>query len=319
MNAILLAVALLADPAPAPAAPSGDPRLTLPPSQKLLAGMKGGALRVAVLDTRATGEVPPRALALFDQSLVPEVRKLDGVSAIGMAEIRDMLGFEYQRQMMGCAADDACLAEIAGALGVDELVTPSLVLNGKTYVLSLRRVDLRKAKVTQSFDRTFGQRDGEELLGIVGPAVEGLFPDRALRAGKKRGVEPAVIARVNPPPLPTWAFWATGGAAVLALSGAGVQHYLAVDARSQYDQVVEQALVTPTPASEVTSAADQVHQHESARNALLYTSLGLGIAAGVEAFFTDWKGDRSAAKPQRVAFTPWVAPGGGGVELAGRF
>ena len=34
-----------------------------------------------------------------------------------------MLDFEAQRQAMGCDADDACLAEIAGALGVDEILT----------------------------------------------------------------------------------------------------------------------------------------------------------------------------------------------------
>jgi hypothetical protein len=59
---------------------------------------------------------------VLESSLLPEVRKLEGVSAIGMGEIREMLSVEYQRQMMGCQADEACLAEICGALGTDELV-----------------------------------------------------------------------------------------------------------------------------------------------------------------------------------------------------
>jgi hypothetical protein len=280
--------------------------------------MKGGALRVAVLDTRAVGEVPPRALAVWNQSLVPEVRKLEGISAIGMAEIRDMLGFEYQRQMLGCQADDQCLAEIAGALGVDELVTADLVLNGKTYALSLRRVDLKKARVAQSFDRTFAQRDGEELLAIVGPAVSGLYPDRTLRAGKARGVEPATIRRLNPPPLPRWVFWATGGAAVVALGGAGVSHAMAGDARNEYDRLVQGALTAAVPASDLQAAADRVHSRESTRNVLLITGLGLGAAAGVEALFTDWRNDRRTAGPGAVA-VPLVAPGAGGVAVAGRF
>jgi hypothetical protein len=278
--------------------------------------MKGGALRVAVLDTRATGDVPSRALAVWNQSLVPEVRKLEGVSAIGMAEIRDMLGFEYQRQVLGCQADDQCLAEIAGALGVDELVTADLVLNARTYALSLRRVDLRKARVVSSFDRTFAMRDGEELLAIVGPAVEGLFPDRSLRAGKARGVEPATIRRLNPPPLPRWVFWTTGAAAALALGGAGVSHALASDARDEYDRLVESALVVAVPASDLEAAADRVHSRESTRNVLLFTGLGLGVAAGVEALFTDWRNDRRAAGPVAA---PFVSPGAGGVALAWRF
>jgi hypothetical protein len=310
------------DPKAAPKPPGdpklqADPKLTVPPPQRLLAGMKGGAVRVAVLDPRATGEIPPRALAVFAQSLVPEVRKLEGVSAIGMAEIRDMLGFEYQRQMLGCAQDDACLAEIAGALGVDELVTTDLVLNGKTYALAVRRVDLRKARVAQSFDRTFEKRDGEELLAIVGPAVAGLYPDRTLRAGKTRGVEQAAISRLNPPPLPTWAFWATAGTAVVAFGAAGVSHVLATEAHNEYDRVVTSAQSTPTPASDLTTAADRVHARESTRNAFLAVGLGVGVAAGVEALFTDWRGDRRA--PPRVAAGAWVAPEGGGLALSGRF
>jgi len=34
-----------------------------------------------------------------------------------MEEIYEMLQHEQTRQVMGCKADDACLAEIAGALG----------------------------------------------------------------------------------------------------------------------------------------------------------------------------------------------------------
>jgi len=313
-----------AQPAPAnvspPPSPAGEAplKLTIPPPQRIIAGMKGGALRVAVLDARTSGEVPPRALAVFNQSLAPEVRKLDGVSAIGMAEIRDMLGFEYQRQMLGCAADDACLAEIAGALGVDELVTADLVLNGKTYTLSVRRIDLRKARVVRSFDRTLEKRDGEEILAIVGPAVEGLFPERGLRPGSRRGVEPALIARLNPPPLPTWVFWATAGTAAVALGGAAASQVLVGEAHSEYDRVVQSALVTPTPATDLMAAADRVHQRETTRNAFLAVGVGLGAAAGVEYLFTDWRGDRKATAP-RVAAMPWVEPDGGGLALAGRF
>jgi hypothetical protein len=300
----------------APGAATPAEALKVPPPQRLAPGAKGGALRVAVLDTRLAGEVPPRAAAVWNQSLVPEVRKLEGVSAIGMAEIRDMLGFEYQRQMLGCQADDQCLAEIAGALGVDELVTADLVLNGKTYSLSLRRVDLKKARVGQSFNRTLERRDGEELLAMVGPAVAGLFPERDLRPGRTRGVEAATIRRLNPPPLPRWVFWGTGAAAVVALGGAGVSHAMARDARSEYDRLVQGALSVAIPASDLQAAADRVHSRESTRNLLLFTGLGLGAAAGVESLFTDWRDDRKAAGAVAV---PLVAPGAGGVALAGRF
>jgi hypothetical protein len=42
--------------------------------------------------------------------LADAVRKLQGVSAMGYQDIRDMVGLEKQRQMLGCEEDLACLA-----------------------------------------------------------------------------------------------------------------------------------------------------------------------------------------------------------------
>jgi hypothetical protein len=312
-------------PSAAPAAgadPLAAPRgVATPPPQRLPPGARGGALRVAVVDPDVTGDVPPRPRAAFAQTLVPEIRKLEGVSVIGMAEIRDMLGFERQRQMLGCSADEGCLAEIAGALGVDELVNPRLVLSGRTYTLTISRLDPRKARVIQTVTRTFDRRDGEELLQIVGPTVAALYPDRALRAGKTRGVEREVVRRLNPPPLPRWAFVATSAAAVGSLGGAGVFHYLAGQAKSQYDGLVTRSQREPIPAADVIEQSNRVRSAERTRNALLLAGLGLGVAAGVEAFFTDWHGDRAALReaPARVTAVPVPMAGGGGVALAGTF
>jgi hypothetical protein len=273
---------------------------------------KTSALRVAVIDPRPTGEIPGRPLAAFTQSLVPEIRKLEGVSAIGMAEIRDMLGFERQRQMMGCSVDESCLAEIAGSLGVDEIVSAELTLVGKSYTLSMRRLDMRKSKVLQSDSRQFDQRDGEELLSIVGPAIEALFPERPLKEGKTRGIEKSVIRRLNPPPLPRWVFISTSGAALGALAAGGAFQFLASDAKKEFDRLVSRSLTEPVAAADLSTVSDQVRSRESTRNALFLSAAGLGVAAGVEAFFTDWRNDRAA-------IVPMVVTGGGGLVLAGRF
>ena len=55
--------------------------------------------------------------ALFLDSLLAELRKLERVSVIGMDEVRAMLDIEAQKQALGCDDDEGCLAEIAGALG----------------------------------------------------------------------------------------------------------------------------------------------------------------------------------------------------------
>jgi hypothetical protein len=289
----------------------GDP-LAIPPRQRLPAGATGGALRAAVLDPRTTGEIPPRPLAAFVQALVPEIRKVEGVSAIGMAEIRDMLGLERQRQMLGCAIDEECLAEIAGALGVDDEISTDLVLVGDSYTLTMRRIDMKKAKVVQAETRRFDRRDGEELLSVVGPAVAALYPERPLKAGRTRGVDKALIRRLNPPPLPRWVIGATGGAAVAAVGGAGVFQYLVGDAKDEFDRLVTRSLGEPVAAEEFISLSDRIRSRERTRNVLLGSGVVLGVAAGVEAFFTDWRGDRAAIAPMAL-------DGGGGVAVGGRF
>ena len=80
--------------------------------------------------------------------LVQEIRKLKGVSVIGMDEVRAMLDHEAQRQLAGCEADSDCLAEIAGALGADTLVVGSMARVGDEHVLALRRIEPQRAEVS---------------------------------------------------------------------------------------------------------------------------------------------------------------------------
>jgi len=286
--------------------------LPIPPRPvKLPEGARGGAVRVAVTDPTVVGQVPPRPLAAFMQSLAPEVRKLQGVSAIGYQDIRDMLGLEKQRQMLGCSADEACLAEIGGALGADEMVTTSLSLEGKSYVLSAQRVDLRKAKVVHGEVRRFERRDGEELLAVVGPLVAALYPERPLKEGKTRGVGRDVIRRLNPPPIPVWAFGATAGAGVVA-AGAGAFFGLSArDYERKYQRMAGGS--GPIPGGDLKALGDSARSQQQLANTLFITSGVLVVAAGVEALFTDWRGERS------LPFTPVPFAGGGGLAVAGRF
>ena len=83
---------------------------------------------------------------MITSSLLAEVRKLEGASVIGMDEIREMINFEAQRQAMGCDADEACMAQIAGALGVDEIITGRLTEGSDGRNLLIRRINQRRAR-----------------------------------------------------------------------------------------------------------------------------------------------------------------------------
>jgi hypothetical protein len=308
--ALALAPGAVPRPQAAPVAPVAPvaPDLRAPrPAPSAPARQKG--IRIALPEVRAPG-LEPRQLALFEGALLQELRKLEGVSAIGMGEIREMLSFEYQKQMLGCASDESCLAEIGGALGTDEMLSCSILLDGKTATLALKRIDMKGARITGSDQRRLVRANGEELLAAIGPAVQVLFPDRLLRPGRTRGVAKEVAVRLNPPPLPRWAFYATAGsAAALAAAGLGVG-YMSRDARDQYRRLADRSTTEVVPGSQLRSLEDRASSLSRSANLLFLASGGLALAAGVEAFFTDWHGYRAAVD---------VAPGKAGVQVGKRF
>lgn len=269
-------------------------------------------LRVAVLDPRLTGDIPARAAAALNQALAPELRKLEGVIAISSAEVRDILGIERQRQLVGCSEGTSCMEELANALGAEELVTVDLTLVGHTYALTARRVDTVNARVLQNHLAQFDKRDGEELLAVVGTLLEKLYPERPLRAGTVRGVEPAVIRRLNPPPLPKWVFITTAALAVASAGGGTTFTLLGADSRAKFDTLARGSL--PPAMAVEGSTLVELEKDARERNTI---GLGFFIAAGglaavalVEAFFTDWNDDRAAAG---LAVLPVLSPGHAGL------
>lgn len=271
-------------PAAAPSTPAAKPRSRV--------------LRVGVPEPRVVGDVSPRELAVLSQALVIEVRKVDGVGAVGMAEIRAVLSQEYRRQMMGCEANQECLAEIAGALGVDELVSSELVVQEDVSTFTLSRIDMRSTRVLANVQkRLTRKRGGEEVLGAIGEVVAALFKDRPLRVGETRGVAPQVGRWLNPPPLPRWIFFSTVAAAAAAGAG-GVAYGLASNStRDEYNDLVRSA--TSVSGAELVRLEDQATEQRDRAVLLFGVAGGFALAAGIEALFTDWHGDRAA-----VTLTP---------------
>lgn len=246
-------------------------------------------LRIALYDLDIGDDVPERTARVFAESLAIELRKLRAVDVVTMDEIRTMLDVEAQRQLVGCD-EQSCLAEIADALGADVILTGSVAKVGDERLLGLARIEQRAAAVTQRFQARLEQARGEELLAAVGPAVEQLFPERALKEGAVRGVDKAVALRLNPPPLPPWAFWTTSALSATALTAGGALLVLSLPPYGEAERLLELSTQRAVEASTVRRS------YESAN--LLFVSgqvfLGVGAAAlataGVLFFFTDFDG-----------------------------
>jgi hypothetical protein len=308
IGALLVPLVLLAGTTP----PASSPAIPLPPppvGTRFKAGppgAKGKITRIGVPDPNVLGDVSPRELAVLSQALVTEVRKLEGIGAIGMVEIRAMLAQEYRREMLGCAVDEQCLAEIAGALGVDELVSSQLVVQEGTTTFTVSRIDMRTAKVAHSTQKRLTRRkSGEESLGAVGEIVETLYPDRVLKAGEVRGVSAEVSRVLNPPPLPRWVFFGTVGAAAVFAAGGTAYAVASNSTRADYNDLVNGG--SSLNGAEMVRLENQADAQRARATLLFGIAGGLAIAAGVEAFFTDWHNDRAAVR---------VGPNGASVSVA---
>ncbi|MBI5510887.1 MAG: hypothetical protein HY903_19170 [Deltaproteobacteria bacterium] len=98
---------------------------------------------VAVLDIQGTG-IDAALLPTLTEVLTVEIDSLGMYKVVAGRDVQAMLGFEKQKDMLGCT-DAACLAEIGGALGVDRIVVSQIGKVGNTYVVNIKIINIRMA------------------------------------------------------------------------------------------------------------------------------------------------------------------------------
>ncbi len=173
----------------------------------LAASPEAAAPQIAVLRLEASGVAPE--LAESATALVPtEVRRLRPRSRVFSSEdVRALLTHQKDRLMLGCGADAACMAELGGALGADEIVAGRLGRLGDTFVLELRRVEVAQARSLGSATRTVRRADAiasavvalvGELFGAPAPAGGPGAAAGGATAGGAGGGAPAGPAALPP-------------------------------------------------------------------------------------------------------------------------
>jgi hypothetical protein len=261
----------------------------------LLLAVAPPAERVAVYDIQADTALGDRVGPVLTSSIVAEVRKLRGLSVIGMDEVRAMLDLEAQKQLVGCA-DDSCLAEIAAALGVDTVLVGSIARVGDQHFFGLRRIQQTSATVKGQVNQRLERGNGEEFLGVVGPAIEALFPERELKPGARRGVAPELAVRLNPPPLDPWVFWTGIGVSGAAMAASTVVTVLFTSTASAFDTVNRSG----GDAGERERLLQEATALQTATIASWATTAVLTVATASTAGFVDWRGYRSAVQLETV-------------------
>lgn len=248
-----------------------------------------GLVRIAVTDVAHDVSLEPRVARIFADSFVAELRKLNRVSVISMDEVRAMLSVEANRQAVGCSEEQSCLAEIADALGADIVISGSIAVLDDRRVLSLKRIDQKTASVGGAFEERLVKADGEELLAAIGPAVEQLFPELALRKGEVRGVAPEKARLLHPPPVPVWGTVGVVGLAAVVVTGALVTGVLAQTEASATQALLEQSTrEKPADGARVADSQGRFEGLAFTSNVMTLGAVVVGIGAAVMMPFTDW-------------------------------
>ncbi|MBI5496560.1 MAG: hypothetical protein HY904_16175 [Deltaproteobacteria bacterium] len=149
---------------------------------------------VAVMGLLAGQNVTPALAALLTENVGVSLRNSNRFDrVVSTADVETVLSLEARRQLTSCDSN-TCIAEVAGLLGVTQLVTGTVAHVGEVYVFNLRLVRTQDAQTLAGVSRTM-EGDSEAVLVR---AVDDLVAELLRRADG----EPAPAAVTPEPPAP---------------------------------------------------------------------------------------------------------------------
>jgi hypothetical protein len=153
------------------------------------------APRTAVMPLVGGDAISDRAAASLTDTLAVELQKQGGMEVVLPRLVATVLSPPKPRQEVGCKTDP-CMAEVAGVLGAERLVTGEVSWDGEKLVLHLRLLEAWSARMLSISERAYRKGTLNELLSGLPEMVPELLRAAAPRppAG---AVEPATPA--HPP------------------------------------------------------------------------------------------------------------------------
>jgi hypothetical protein len=144
--------------APKPTGGGADPSATVLPA---------GITSIAVLPITGKGAVSKDVTSILDDLLPAAISKSLGkrIKVITRTDIDAMLSMEKTKDAVGCEST-VCAVEIAGALGVESIITASLGVLGKKHMLTVVWIDQRTATVIARHNQSLGENPSEFDTGV---------------------------------------------------------------------------------------------------------------------------------------------------------
>jgi hypothetical protein len=149
---------------------------------------KEAKTRVAVMPIKGGIGIEPQLAELVTDALVAELTDR-GLTIITSKDVETALGFERQKQMLGCG-QESCLAEIAGALGADRVVFGDIAQVRELTVFSVQLFNTKNGQVEKRFHERMSGGEAGDLLDATERAGATLFPDsvKAFKVARKKSV-----------------------------------------------------------------------------------------------------------------------------------
>lgn len=249
--------------------------------------------------------------AFFADHFAQKLAEQPGLRVVTQRDIANALGLERQRQLLGCAdTSSSCMAELAGALGVDGLVTGQLAKIGNAYQLNVKVLATDATRPLFLFStKVLTEEAVLEALNVAARQAARELP-QTLEGLDPASLQVVAASETASQPLRWKPILTMAGGGALALGGVP---FLA-DAITRWRQLdyagVNQGyskdgkLITPLEARELRDIG--------ARNqAIGWVMVGLGVAVAAGGFVW-WMRDAPDESP-----TVWLAPNGTGVTVGG--
>ena len=228
---------------------------------------------LAALNIKAERGVDASLAALISEAILSEL-KLSGrfASVIGPSDIQAMINIEQQKQTFGCD-EDACLAQLGGALGVPYLLSGSLGSVGGRFMLNVKIIQVEEARVAERLTTIFNSETAlvDGLKKVLNDLIVGALPALDPPAAEAK---PATTKTSQVKVTPTrrrMVPWISGGLASIGL-GLAVSGYLSMHA-AQADYDAEPTVATGQSLEKAMASGNGI------------MGLGLGaVGAGVAAW-----------------------------------
>jgi len=238
-----------------------------------------GRPRLAVLGVTGGEGFTPKQITTIEELLLVALQESGRIKVVGRTDLDTLVGLEKQRQMAGCSDNVTCIAELAGALGVETVAVADVGRLGSQTVVSVKVIDARNASVRLRAKRVARSdeqlvRVSEELAGEVVASMTGTpvaLPQRAVAPAAEQ-----TSATGGSPRSPAWrvAGYVAGGLGVAALGVGAVAGLRANEAGS--------TLLSKPAASraEVQSTWESEKSNASLANGL-FVAGGILFGAGI--------------------------------------